>query len=100
MSATAAPNYHFSGYGDSQNSLTNTISTVTGRYNWSPTVVANPTYTVTCASDLIGISNAYLSTSSTATSGSSSLSVPYDTTVYGFAVLDSFVYPGKLSSYG
>lgn len=47
-------------------------------------------YTVTVSSDLIGLSNAYLSTSSTATSGSSTLDVASGTTVYGFAVLNSY----------
>ena len=43
------------------------------------------------SSNLIGLQRVYLSTSSSATSGSSSLSVTPGTTVYGFAVLGSDV---------
>ena len=48
-------------------------------------------YTVTVSRDrTCGLSKAYLSTSSTATSGPSKLDVASGTTVYGFAVLNSY----------
>ena len=52
--------------------------------------VAGPC-TVKCSSELIGLQRVYLSTSSSATSGSSSLNVTPGTTVYGFAILGSDV---------
>ena len=71
-------------------------------YTGSPnfgTINATPKqlYTVTVSSNNIGLRSTYLSTSSTATSGSSSLNVPYGTTVYGFAVLESDVKADKVS---
>lgn len=98
MAAGAAANYHFPGGDNTKTNLTNTVSTVTRDYTWAPTVEAN-TYTVKCASELIGLSNVYLNTSSNATSGSSSLGVPYNGTVYGFAVLDSYVSDYQISNW-
>ena len=62
------------------------------------TITLSALYTVTVSSDLIGLSSAYLSTSSTATAGSSTLKVPSGTTVYGYAVLGSDVAANKVSS--
>ena len=63
------------------------------------TITLSALYTVTVSSDLIGLSSAYLSTSSTATAGSSTLKVPSGTTVYGYAVLGSDVAANKVSSW-
>ena len=54
--------------------------------------------TVTCSSSLIGLQSVYLSTSSTATFGSSSIGVTPGTAVYGFAVLGSDVATSEIKS--
>ena len=72
-------------------------------YTGSPnfgTINATPKqlYTVTVSSNNVGLQSTYLSTSSNATSGSSTLKVPSGTTVYGYAVLGSDVTTNKVSS--
>ena len=66
------------------------VNITTSPHNFG-TITLLAAYTVTVSCDRTGgLSKAYLSTSSTATSGYSSLSVASGTTVYGFAVLDSY----------
>lgn len=54
---------------------------------------------VKCSSNLIGLQSVYLSTSSTATFGSSSLNVTPGNEVYGFAVLDTDTYARQVSGW-
>ena len=58
-----------------------------------------PSYSVATSSNLVGLKKVYLSASSTATSGPSSLNVTSGTTVYGFAVLDTDTYAGMVSGW-
>lgn len=84
-SATAATYYHFSGYAETQTSLS-VSGTISNNYSWTPTVVGNG-YAVTITAGA-GISSVYLSNSSTAASGSASgTKFPYGSTVYGFVAL-------------
>jgi hypothetical protein len=78
--------YHFSGYADSKNSLSMS-GTVTDNITWAPTVVGDAKSVTIAAGE--GITSVYLSSSSTATSGSASgATFPYGSTVYGFAALN------------
>lgn len=88
----------FSGYAfDSSGTTTKTYSgTAAG-----DVIQASASYVkITCSSSLIGISNAYLSTSSNATSGNTSIWITSGTTVYGFAVLDTYLYPNSYKTNG
>ena len=81
---TAATNYHFNNGGTS---LDLAPTTVNGNLSWSPTAVGDAKVVTITAGD--GISSVYLSSSSTATSGSASgTTFPYGSTVYGFVTLN------------
>lgn len=98
--AFAAVNLHYvhrvpSSWSEVGKSGTSTVYLVDYTTIWTSshdfgTITLPALYTVTVSSDLIGLSSAYLSTSSTATTGSSTLDVAPGTTVYGFAVLNSY----------
>ena len=91
MNAKSASYYHFSGGDNSYNSIDNTINTVTGDVDWSPSVEVNR-YPVTIKAGS-GVNSVFLSTNQNALSGKSSgTKFMYGDTVYGFVALDTAGY--------
>ena len=80
MSAQASQYYHLSESGSK------TVTNVTGNVSWAPKAIVNNHPVKIAAGE--GISSVYLSSSSTATSGSpSGTEFPFGSTVYAFAQL-------------
>ena len=96
MSAKSASHYHFSGGDNSRTSIDNTVNNVTGNVEWRPIVDIN-TYPVTIKAGS-GVNSVFLSTNQNALSGSSSgTKFTYNSTVYGFAVINTADYKEQSS---